>query len=194
MNGQEPWIPALEQLIDGNRRFVAGEAVHPHQNLERCREISSGQNPVAVVLACADSRVPPEVLFDQGLGDIFVVRVAGNVVGEFELASIEYAVEHLHTPLIMVLGHSSCGAISAAVAGGEAPGSLPGLMAALQPSVDEVVGKPGDHVNNAARANARRVTRALKTAQPVVAGAVDAGKVKVMAAYYDLANGKVEVL
>jgi len=149
---------------------------------------------VAVILGCADSRVPPEVIFDQGLGDLFVVRVAGNVVDDIVLGSIEYAAAHLHTPLIVVLGHFRCGAVGATVAGGELEGHLPGLAAAIQPAVDRVKGLPGDLVDHAVRANARMVADQLESSAPVLAELVEAGRLKIVATCYDLDTGAVELL
>ena len=116
-------VPA--ELKAGNQHHVQHHYAHPHESDTRVRELVSGQHPHAVVLSCADSRVPPEIVFDQGLGDLFTVRVAGNIAGDAEIASIEYAIEHLHTPLVVVMGHQSCGAVAAAIEGGEAPGHLP---------------------------------------------------------------------
>jgi len=113
MNGKE----ALEKLIEGNRRYIAGECQGEGRHEERRAETVCGQDPFAIVLGCSDSRVPPEIIFDSGIGDLFVIRVAGEVAGEFALGSIEYAALHLGTPLLLVLGHTNCGAITAAVAG-----------------------------------------------------------------------------
>ena len=113
---------ALAQLVEGNRRFVSGEVARPHQSAARRAELAKGQAPVAIVLTCSDSRVAPELYFDQGLGDLFVIRNAGNVLDDHVLGSIEYAVEHLHVPLLIVIGHEKCGAVSAAVGGGERRG------------------------------------------------------------------------
>ena len=147
-----------------------------------------------MILGCADSRVPPEVIFDQGLGDLFVVRVAGNVVDDIVLGSIEYAAAHLHTPLIVVLGHFRCGAVGATVAGGELEGHLPSLAAAIQPAVDRVKGLPGDLVDHAVRANARMVADQLESSAPVLAELVEAGRLKIVATCYDLDTGAVELL
>jgi len=185
---------ALERLVAGNKRYVAAQQAHPHEAPERRAELSDGQYPFAVILGCADSRVPPEVIFDQGLGDLFVIRVAGNVLDDCVLGSIEYAAAHLHTPLIVVLGHSKCGAVGATVEGGELEGHLPSLAAAIQPAVDQARGLPGDLVDNAVRANATMVVGQLKASEPVLSELVDAGKLKVVAACYDLDTGEVELL
>src|SRR6188768_2681355 len=106
-------LAPLDKLKEGNKRFVSGHPVHPDETLDRIRELKKGQNPFVVVVSCSDSRLPPELIFDQGLGDVFSIRTAGNVIGDYELGSIEYAVEHLHCKLIVVLGHENCGAIHA---------------------------------------------------------------------------------
>lgn len=122
---------ALRLLLEGNQRFIQGTVRHPHQTAERRKETSAGQAPFAVVLTCADSRLSPEIVFDQGLGDLFVVRNAGNLLSDHVIGSIEYAVEHLHAPLIVVMGHTRCGAVAAAVAGGEAGGHVQSIVDSL---------------------------------------------------------------
>lgn len=182
---------ALQRLLAGNQRYVAARQEHPDQAPARRAELSGGQQPFAIILGCADSRVPPEVIFDQGLGALFVVRVAGNVVDNVVLGSIEYAAAHLHTPLIVVLGHSKCGAIEATIAGGELEGHLPDLAAAIQPAVDQAKSLPGDPLDNAVVANATMVAERLRSAEPVLSELVCAGKLKVIAAKYDLDTGVV---
>lgn len=185
---------ALARLTDGNKRFVAGALTHPAQSIERRAETAQGQHPFAVILTCADSRLSPEIIFDQGLGDLFVVRNAGNLVDDLVLGSIEYAVEHLHAPLIVVLGHTKCGAVSAAVAGGEAPGHIKSIVASLSPAVGLAKKKPGDPVDNAVRIAAKLSAAALAQNEPILGELVKAGKIKVLAARYDIANGQVEFL
>ncbi len=147
-----------------------------------------------MILTCADSRLSPEIIFDQGIGDLFVVRNAGNLVDDLVLGSIEYAVEHLHAPLIVVLGHTKCGAVSAAVAGGEAPGHIKNIVASLSPAVDMAKKKPGDQVDNAVRIAAKLSAAALAQNEPILGELVKAGKIKVLAARYDIATGQVEFL
>jgi carbonic anhydrase len=181
-------------LVAGNRRYVSGHPVWPHQSVSRREEVAGGQHPIAVVLSCSDSRVPPEIVFDQGLGDLFVVRVAGNVVDDNALGSIEYAVEHLGPRLIVVLGHQKCGAVAAAVAGGNAEGHVDSIVKAIQPAVAAARNEKGDLVDNAVRENVRHVVDELDSSQPVLAGLVGDGKVKVIGARYDLGTGKVDMV
>src|SRR5262245_9735575 len=126
---------ALAALKAGNQRHVSAHYSHPHQTVAYRQQLSGGQHPQHSVLTCADSRVAPEIIFDQGLGDLFDVRVAGNVAGNDEIASLEYAAEHLHTPVIVVMGHQKCGAVSAAVEGGEAAGHLSALITPISSAV-----------------------------------------------------------
>jgi len=185
---------ALPRLLAGNHRYVTGTVAHPNQTAGRRRAVAGSQHPFAIILGCADSRVPPEVVFDQGLGDLFVVRVAGNIADPAALASIEYAAEHLGVELIVVLGHSRCGAVDAAVKGGEAPGHLSVLVDAIMPAVEKTRDQPGDRLNNAVKANALLVAEQLRTSDPVLSHLVQDGKLRVVAALYDLDSGKVDVL
>jgi len=185
---------ALARLREGNQRFVAGTLSVRSSPNEHRAELAKGQHPFAIVVACADSRLSPEIIFDQGLGDLFVIRNAGNLLDDHVIGSIEYAVEHLHAELIVVLGHSQCGAVTAAVAGGEAPGHLKSIMASLESSVAMAKKKPGDTVENAVRINAKLSAAALAQTAPILAEAAKAGTIKVVAARYDLATGQVEFL
>jgi carbonic anhydrase len=182
---------ALQELKVGNAHHADHRYKHPHETPVRQHELTTGQHPHAVILGCADSRVPPEIVFDQGLGDLFTVRVAGNVAGDDEIASIEYAVEHLHTPLLVVMGHQKCGAVSAAVEGGNADGHLAELIKAIQPAVDKARSMPGDVIDNAVRANVEMVVSQLRTSQPLLSSFVKAGKLRVVGAVYSLDTGKV---
>ena len=185
---------SLQRLVDGNQRFVAGRAEHPHQGEQRRLELTKGQTPFAVVLTCADSRVAPELFFDQGLGDLFVLRNAGNLVDEHILGSIEYAVEHLHAPLVVVVGHESCGAVGAALAGGHAPGHIGSLVECIEPAIEAAKGQPGDRADNTTRAHAKLMVAEIVKKSAFVAEAVAAGHLKVLAARYDLDTGAVEIL
>jgi carbonic anhydrase len=185
---------ALARLIAGNQRYVRHEEQRPNQSLARRKALGAGQHPFAVVLGCADSRVSPELLFDQGLGDLFVIRVAGNTVNDTVLGSIEYAVEHFGTKLVMVLGHEKCGAVSAAVEGSATPGHIKALVAAIQPSVEATREQPGDRIHNCVIANARRVAKQVRESEPILKDEVEKHGVKVLAADYDLDSGKVNLL
>ena len=189
-----PADEALAKLMEGNQRYAQDKEQHPDETLARRKELQAGQHPFAVILSCADSRVPPELIFDQGLGDLFVIRVAGNIAADDELGSIEYAVEHLHTGLIVVLGHEKCGAVSAVVEGAKESGHLKALLSAIEPSVQEIRDIPGDKVHNCVVANARRVARQIRESEPVLKELVQKGEVKVVAADYALESGVVTVL
>ncbi len=185
---------ALAKLMAGNQRYTHHRAQHPDESLARRKALVGTQHPFAVVLGCADSRVPPELLFDQGLGDLFVIRVAGNIVDDAILGSIEYAIEHLGTHLIMVLGHEKCGAVTAAVEGGAAAGHLTGLVDAIRPIVAAAANTPGDMVHNCVIANARNVARQIRQSEPVLREAGERKGLKVVAADYALDTGAVTLL
>jgi len=185
---------ALQRLAEGNKRYVAGRATHPNRAAKRRAEVAKGQQPIAAILGCADSRVPPEVVFDQGLGDLFVVRVAGNFADEAGLGSLEYAVAVLKVPLIVVLGHGKCGAVEAAIKGGESPGHIRSLVKALKPAVDTVKGQPGDLLDNAVRANVVTVVGRLRGMKPILVDFVEKGKLKVAGGRYDLESGVVDLI
>ena len=181
----------LRELQAGNDHHVAKRYQHPHQTAARQRELASAQHPHATILSCADSRVAPEIILDQGLGDLFDVRVAGNVASDAELASIEYAALHLHTPLLVVMGHQKCGAVTAAAESGEAEGHLPSLLALIRPAVESAKALPGDVIENAVRINVENVVRQIRGSKPVLAEMVDGGKLMVVGAVYSLDTGKV---
>lgn len=184
----------IGRLIQGNKRFVSGELTYVHSSPEERASLTNGQQPFAVVVGCADSRVPPELVFDQRLGQLFVVRVAGQVLDDPSLGSIEYAVEHLGSRLIVVLGHEKCGAVKAAVEGGEAPGHIHSLVDAIKPAVEKAHEMPGELLDNAVRANVDRVVEQLKTSGPILDELVRHGEVAVVGGIYDLDSGKVEFM
>ncbi len=185
---------ALADLMAGNKRYVAARLTYPNQTVARRAEVAKGQHPFAVILGCADSRVPPEIIFDQGLGDLFVIRVAGNVVDDVVMDSIEYAAEHLGVQLIVVLGHTRCGAVDATVKGGEAAGHIRSLVEAIRPAVEKAKGQPGDLLTNAVKANVEMVVDRLKSSKPILAESVEAGRLKIVGARYDLESGVVEII
>ena len=189
---------ALAELLDGNRRFVTAKRTYPDQSIQVRRELSTAQKPFAVVLTCSDSRVPPEVVFDQGLGDLFVVRLAGNIVDQAVRGTIEYAVEELSTPLIMVLGHQSCGAVAATLKALQPPFAKPAgevgtLVAAIAPAVEAAKGRPGDLLDNAVRANAIQSAAQLRTTSELTTS-LDSGAVKLVVGYYSLQDGTVSII
>jgi len=190
-----PPAEALQLLLDGNKRFVAGKLEHPHQTAERRAEVAKGQHPFAAVLACADSRTPPEIIFDRGLGDIFTVRVAGNVADKVVIESLDYSVKHLGVRVLMVLGHRRCGAVIAAVQGHEGtPDEDEGpMLSELRPAVAASKGMPGDPIENAVRENVKLVMKNLATSEELAA-MVKSGDLKIVGGIYDLDTGTIEML
>jgi carbonic anhydrase len=194
MQDTSPIQNALDKLLEGNRRFVSQDAVHPNQDGNRRVEATKGQKPFAVIVGCSDSRIPPEIIFDQGIGDIFVIRVAGNIVDDIALGSIEYAVDHLGSQLVLVLGHSSCGAVTATVQGGETHGHITSIVKAIKPAVEEARGKSGDLTDNSIRANVGLVAKTIASSKPILSKMTEEGKVVIIPAYYHLDTGLVELL
>jgi len=186
---------AVSKLKEGNGRYISGNLQHPGQTTERRAELTKDQHPFAVILSCSDSRVPPEIVFDQGLGDLFVVRVAGNVIDDHGLGSIEYAVDHLGARLIVVLGHQSCGAVKAAketiAAKGKAPGHIQSLVTAIRPVVEATA---KDDLETTVKANVKHVVQALRSSTPILKAKVDSGEVQVIGGYYSLDAGAVSLL
>jgi carbonic anhydrase len=156
--------------------------------------LEKGQYPFAAIVCCADSRVPPEIVFDQGLGDLFVLRTAGNIVDDLGVACLEYAAAHLGVPLIVVMGHSRCGAVTAAVEGGKAPGRLSVILAALAPAVEKAKNRSGDVVDAAARENVKSLVATLEGGEGVLKDLVDRGALRVVGAFYDIEHGSVEFI
>ena len=193
-NQSEPKVTpdsALSELKAGNEHHMKHQYQHPNETAARQRQLVAGQHPHAEILSCADSRVPPEIIFDQGLGDLFVVRVAGNVATDTEIGSLEYGAEHLHIPLLVVLGHESCGAVTAAVQGGEPEGHIGALVSLIKPAVDKSQALPGDKIANAVRINVQLVVQQLRSSTPVLAELVAHGKLKIVGGVYSLETGKV---
>ena len=188
---------ALQKLLEGNRRFVTTKFQHPHQTRQWRQSVATEQHPFAIILGCSDSRVPPEIIFDEGLGDLFVIREAGHVADDATLGSIEFAVGYLQVPLVLVLGHERCGAVRATVDAllqqGEVNGHLRRLVDDIRPAVLEVKDQPGDVLDLAVRANVRQVVEQLKTSKPLLEQYVTQGKVRIVGAYYDLHTGEVKL-
>src|SRR2546427_10979292 len=224
-HADQPIVPpdeAVSRLKEGNGRYTSGKVQHPHESSEerayvatnsyenagmlflgmtaaeaakRRAELTKSQHPFAIIVSCSDSRVPPEIVFDQGLGDLFVLRVAGNVIDDHSLGSIEYAVDHLAVRLIVVLGHQRCGAVKSAkdtiAAKTEAPAHIQSLVTAIQPAVEATV--HGD-LETTVKANVKDVVQALRSSTPVLKPNVDSGELRVLGAYYSLDTGAVSFL
>ncbi|OGG95082.1 MAG: hypothetical protein A2527_07865 [Candidatus Lambdaproteobacteria bacterium RIFOXYD2_FULL_50_16] len=182
---------ALVKLLEGNRRFLAGEQSHPRANIEIRRQLTLGQEPLACILGCADSRVPPQLIFDQVIGDLFMVRVAGNVLDDVVIGSIEFAVAVLETPLVMVLGHQNCGAVRAAIEHKDKIGHLRNLTERIEP-VFACCKDPNDP-EEVAQINAKEVAKRLRL-ESLLATRIEAGQLKVVAAYYEMHHGTVQIL
>src|SRR5213080_2297559 len=214
-----PPAEAMSRLKEGNGRYTSGNRQHPHESSEerayvatnsyenagmiflgmtaaeaakRRAELTKSQHPFAIIVTCSDSRVPPEIVFDQGLGDLFVLRVAVNVINDHSLGSIEYAVDHLAVRLIVVLGHQRCGAVKAAketiAAKGKAPGHIESLVTAIRPAVEATVKRD---LEATVKANVKNVVQALRSSTPVLKAKVDASELRVIGAYYSLDTGMV---
>jgi carbonic anhydrase len=213
---------AISRLKEGNGRFTAGNPQHPAESVDERRymaansyesagtiplgmtseqaakrraELAKSQHPFAIILSCSDSRVPPEIVFDEGLGDLFIVRVAGNVLNDEGLGSVEYGVDVLGARLIVVLGHQSCGAVDAAMktvaAKGKAPGHIQSLVTAIKPVVDST---PKGDLDTMIKANVKHVVDALRSSTPILKARVDSGEVQVIGGYYTLETGAVAFL
>lgn len=188
--------PPLDKLKTGNEKFVRGHPIHPDETLNRIRELKKGQNPFVITVSCSDSRVPPELIFDQGLGDVFSIRTAGNVIGDYELGSIEYAVEHLHCKLIVVLGHENCGAIQAYASSGNEKHSgdhIQNLVNYIASEEEEknIPDSLRSNLDILVKANISHAVNLLRSSTPVLKPLVDKNELKIIGAYYDLDNGKV---
>jgi carbonic anhydrase len=188
---------SLERLLKGNARYVEGVSLRHDFKHER-EALAGGQNPYAAILSCADSRIAPEYAFDSGRGDLFVCRVAGNFANNETVASLEYAVAELGTPLILVLGHDACGAVSATIKslkdGTTLPGHLPSLVSGIAPAVKAVLQQAGDTLDNAIRQNVIDNVAKLRSATPILSAAVEQGKLKVAGGIYRLSDGRVEMV
>jgi carbonic anhydrase len=188
---------ALNNLMAGNARYMQGSPIHPNQSAERQAEVAQGQHPWAAILGCIDSRVPPELVFDQGLGDLFVARTAGQVIDNVVLGSLEYAVEE-GVKLIVVLGHQSCGAVKATIqtlqTNGHAEGQIAALVEAIKPAVIEAQSQPGDLLDNSVRANVTLEIEYLKSSSQIISHALNQGVIKLVGARYDLGTGAVNLL
>jgi carbonic anhydrase len=188
---------ALQRLMEGNQRYVANRTLPLNESESRRTEVAQGQHPFATIFSCVDSRVPPELVFDRGLGDLFVIRTAGHVTDKAVLGSLEFAVAELHIPLMMVLGHEKCGAVKATIEAVEknahAEADIDWLVEGIRPAVEKTRGASGDALDNAVKANIELTVQRLK-ASPILSEAIEAGQLKIVGARYDLDTGSVEMV
>lgn len=186
---------ALSRLQAGNRRYVKGEMISPNTSVDHRQSLTMGQSPFAIILTCADSRVSPEFIFDQGIGDLFTIRVAGNIVDDAVLGSIEYAAVHLGVNLVMVMGHEKCGAVGAAVVGDETQLHIDELIRAIRPAVERAKEQnPEDLLEASIRENACYVSECLSHSEVVLSGLCAQHGLQVKAAYYSLESGEVSLI
>jgi carbonic anhydrase len=189
---------ALQLLMAGNRRWVRGRLAHPNLSVARRRALRHEQNPFATVFSCIDSRVPPEVVFDRGIGDLAVVRTGAHIIdASVVLGSVEFAPDHLATPLILVMGHQRCGAVKAAIetiqTGGTAPGHIQSVVDALRPAYAVAIRQRGNLLDNMVRAQTKLAVIALRAA-PVIKSLISQGKLRVIGGYYSLDTGRVSII
>ena len=184
---------ALQELLDGNERFAKRKRRNPDQTYSRLVEVAKGQKPFASILGCADSRVPSEIVFDQGLGDLFVCRIAGNIATTQQIGSLEFGSLVLGSKVIMVVGHERCGAVEAAIKGAEVPGRIGSLLEAIKPSVESSKAKSGDKLENACKANVLAQVEKLKSST-VLSELIKAEKLKIVGGYYDLDTGEISIV
>jgi carbonic anhydrase len=182
---------ALQRLQEGNQRYIDGKLLHPDRSEERRLATAEEQNPFAVIVGCSDSRASPEILFDQGIGDLFIVRVAGNVVGPIEINSVEFAVEYLGASLVLVMGHENCGAVRAVMNG--TTQDIEAVAAKIQPAIRKLPKKGPYALNNAIKANARYVAQELREI-PLIKKLIDKNTLEILPAFYDFDTGKVEII
>ncbi len=188
---------ALQRLLNGNRRYVAGRSVFLHESAHRRLEVAQGQHPFATIFGCVDSRVPPEIVFDAGLGDLFVIRTAGHVLDTAVLGSLEFGVAELAIPLLLVLGHERCGAVTAALdavqEGTEAEAHIAAVVESIRPSVEKAIEQPGDALDTAVRIHVEQTVHTLRE-QPFFADAIARQALTITGAYYDLETGLIDVI
>ena len=185
---------SLAKLLKGNARYVSGQAANPRQSESRRLELASGQKPFAVVVTCADSRTAPEIIFDQGIGDVFVTRLAGGVVDDAALGSIEYAVHVLGSKIILVTGHEECGAVKAAMQGGSFPGHFSAFIKLINPGIASVKNSKNPTTSDAVDANARYIASNLPKRSAILASHLKDGSVKILPTHYNFVTGRVTIL
>jgi len=188
---------ALQRLLEGNQRYTANRSTDLNESQGRRVELVNGQSPFATIFSCVDSRVPPELVFDRGLGDLFIVRTAGEVIDHAVLGSLQYGVAELKIPLLMVLGHEKCGAVKATIeaveSNSKAEDEINWLVEGIRPAVEKAHGQPGDLLDNAVRANVELTVERLKNSA-ILKDALQKGDLKIVGARYDLDTGLVEVI
>jgi carbonic anhydrase len=185
---------ALKKLLDGNQRFMQQKREYPHQAQQRLQEVAQAQHPLVTILSCADSRVPPELVFDQGIGDLFDVRIAGNIVTPESLGSVEYAAALLGTPLVLVLGHERCGAVTAAVKNEKLPGKIGSFVDAIAPAMTRIKKQSLDPVEDLVVANIQYQVEKLRRDSTLLLQLEQSGKLKILGGRYDLDTGKVTIV
>ncbi len=181
----------IKRLKEGNNRFISDTSVNKLKDSTRRELLSGGQSPFAAILGCTDSRVVPEFIFDTGLGEIFTVRVAGNIANVASIASIEFAVSNLNVKLVLVLGHSNCGAVNAAVKGGDYSSNLNRILTHITPAIEQT---PGGNIDEIIKKNATLNAEELVNRSPLIAEAVRSGQLKIFPTFYHLESGEVEFL
>jgi carbonic anhydrase len=189
---------ALTALVEGNRRWMESNPLRPNQSPDRRASLAEAQSPFAQIFCCVDSRVPPELIFDRGIGDLLVTRTAGHVLDRAVLGSLEFGVEVLHIPLLLVLGHQGCGAVGASIAAvdhrAEPPGAIGALVDSIRPAIDRAGGRAGDAADNVVRANVELTVASLKATHPILYERVESGAVKIVGGRYDLETGAVDLI
>jgi carbonic anhydrase len=191
-----PAASPIEQLLEGNIRFAGNHSVHPHESRERMEDISAGQHPIAAIVCCSDSRVPPEIIFDQGLGDLFVIRTAGNLMGGLEIGSIEYAVEHLGVKQVLVMGHKECGALKAFTEGQEVPGHIRDIVDSIkmEQEIRQIPRGDKNRLDVCIRANILHGIHQLQSQSSIIAEKIKTKELQVFGAIYDLEKGLVQLV
>ncbi len=192
---KDDWTPdqALQALMEGNQRFINGKRISPHQDRARLAEVAKTQKPFAAILSCADSRVPSEIIFDQGFGDLFICRVAGNIATPEEIGSLEFGTLVLGAKVIMVMGHKRCGAVDATIKGAQVPGQIATLLDAIKPALKNSRNQTGDELEKATKANVLFQIERLK-ASPIISQLIKEEKLTIAGGYYDLDTGAVNMV
>lgn len=191
-----PATAPIDQLLNGNERFAGHHPIHPHETRKRMEEISGGQHPLAAIVCCSDSRVPPEIIFDQGLGDLFVIRTAGNLMGGLEIGSIEYAVEHLGVKQVLIMGHKECGALKAFTEGKKVPGHIQDIVDSIkmEKEIRAISPLDKDLLDDCIRANVIHGIHQLQSQSSLIAEKIRSKELQVFGALYDLEKGVVQLL